>query len=407
MLIALQVNVACEQKTVRNMSENKNNMVLFFTNTPPEYRIPLYQELTSRYPVTFAFTRLDLAHKIYNNPLDKEKMDRIRFVRIPEGRDKYVTLKRLVTDEGVRCVIVPPLDSFIEALYGYWIYLWAKKSKKKTIYFWGKWEAPRNKQPLLKRIKNLFQRFVAKPIIKGVDYSIGYGIKACDYLIQNGADKERCYPAYYSSISPICKTSSWKEEHRIPKDRLCVLYFGRIIEKKGLRILIDAFSKLKDNIRDHIWLVIAGDGKDKPKLEEYAKELKVNNITWLGYVHPDNRYNYFSQCEVFVLPTFYFKGSVEAWGNTVNEALQCGCILIATEAVGSAYELINDKNGYMVKAEDSDSLANAISNAVTKKDLQAVRIEDKRIIETYNYKNSAANFIRIFDKCIAEGDSNE
>lgn len=391
---------------VKKMSESQNK-VLFFTNTPSEYRIPLYQELTSNYPITFVFTQLDLAHEIYNNPLDKEKMRRIRFVNILDGRRKYAIIKKLVTDNGVKCVVIPPLDSLIESLYGYWIYLWAKKCKKKTIYFWGKWEAPRNKQSILKIIKNTFQRVVTRPIIRGVDYTIGYGKKACEYLIQNGANSERCFPSFYSSMSPICETTNWKRSLNIPKDRFCVLYFGRIIEKKGLRILIDSFSKLEENVRNKTWLVIAGDGNDKSKLEEYARSVNVNNISWIGYVHPDNRYNFFSQSEVFVLPTFYFKGSVEAWGNTVNEALQCGCILIATDAVGSAYELINDKNGYIVDAGNSDSLANAISDAVTNRDIQSVKEENERLLRTYNYHNSAMNFIRIFDKCIARGANNE
>lgn len=383
------------------------NRILFFTNTPPEYRIPLYQKLTSLYPITFVFTQIDLAKKIYKNDLDNSKLNKIRYYELPKRRGRFKEIKKLICDKNVKGIVIPPLDSVKETIYAYWIYFWAKKKEKKTLYFWGKWEAPKKYQPLKKRLKNSFQRFIAKPIIKGTDTTIGYGKKACDYLVSNGANLKTCFPAYYSSMSPECSHTDWKKKNNIPEDKRCVLYFGRVIEKKGLRVLIEAIAKMDESVKEKIWLVIVGDGPDKDQLESFSRELNVKNLSWIGYVHPDRRYDYFSQCEIFVLPTYYYKGSVEAWGMTVNEAIQCGCVLVTTEAVGSSYELVNDKNGYVIKPEDSSELSEALKDAVLNKNYNFVKEENDRLLNIYNYTHSAQNLIEIFEKCINKDKYNE
>ena len=283
------------------MDNNNISRVLFFTNTPPEYRIPLYQIMSADYKISFAFTEMELAQKIYKNDLDEAKMQKIRYHALPEKKGKLGKMKKLIANSNVKGVVVPPLDSVRESLYAYWIFYWAKRLKKKVFYFWGKWEAPRDKQPLMKKIKNAIQRVIAFPIIKGSDRTIGYGKKACEYLISNGANPQSCFPAFYSSASPICELTNWKADFNIPKDRICVLYFGRVIEKKGLRVLIDAFNKLDRDVNKKLWLVIAGDGPDREGLEKYSLSIGLSNLSWIGYIHPDERFNYFSQCSIFVL----------------------------------------------------------------------------------------------------------
>lgn len=112
------------------------------------------------------------------------------------------------------------------------------------------------------------------------------------------------------------------------------------------------------------------------------------------------RYDYFSQCDVFVLPTYYFKGSVEGWGLTINEAMQCGKICIATEAVGAAYDLITEKNGYIVSPASADSIACAIIDIFNRNGLIGQAKEDERLMKLYNYENSAKVFIECFEDVI-------
>ena len=188
--------------------------------------------------------------------------------------------------------------------------------------------------------------------------------------------------------------------NNIPHDKKILLYFGRIIEKKGLRYLINAMAQLPDVLAQKTWLVVVGDGEEREEFMELARKENVYNISWLGYVHPDQRYDYFSQCDIFILPTYYHKGSVEGWGLTINEAIQCGKICIATQAVGSAYDLINEKNGYIALPASVDSLVQVISDALNHSDLLTQAKEDERLMSLYNYENSAKEFVKHIEDVI-------
>ena len=63
----------------------------------------------------------------------------------------------------------------------------------------------------------------------------------------------------------------------------------------------------------------------------------------------------------------YRGGRVDVWGLTLNEAMQFNNILISTDAVGSAYDLIdNGVNGYMVESENVNQLCQAIKESSQK-----------------------------------------
>ena len=62
---------------------------------------------------------------------------------------------------------------------------------------------------------------------------------------------------------------------------------GRLVEKKTIKILIQAFSKLNDNSK----LVIIGDGRLLDELKEIAKDLGIENrVHFLGKVEMAHRY---------------------------------------------------------------------------------------------------------------------
>ena len=176
--------------------------IIFFTNTAPEYRIPLFQELSSTADISFVFTRLSLAKKIYGNEIDERKMNKINKLPLEDGIKGFSQIKKWISDNDVNGVVIPPMDSFVESIYAFWIFFLAHLHRKKIYFYWEKWEAPIEKQPLKKRIKNGLQRVVARIIFRKADYCFGMGTKACEYFIKNGVKKEKCGITYKSSLSP-------------------------------------------------------------------------------------------------------------------------------------------------------------------------------------------------------------
>ena len=143
-----------------------------------------------------------------------------------------------------------------------------------------------------------------------------------------------------------------------PGERV-VLYLGRLEESKGVSILFDAFRRVTDGAI----LVLAGDGRERSRLESLARELGISGrVRFAGYVPTEGTLPYYAMADIFVLPSIGTACGKEPWGLVVNEAMNQGVPVIATDAVGAAAGGLvrNGVNGIVVPERDAVALANAI-----------------------------------------------
>jgi glycosyltransferase involved in cell wall biosynthesis len=84
--------------------------------------------------------------------------------------------------------------------------------------------------------------------------------------------------------------------------------------------------------------------------------------------------HYYGACDLFVLPTRFLLTepvNCESWGFTVNEAMSLGVPVVATTAVGAAYDLIvPGETGAMAEAGDPDDLAAKLAPLVADAELR-------------------------------------
>lgn len=185
-----------------------------------------------------------------------------------------------------------------------------------------------------------------------------------------------------------------RKKYNVSQDKILLLYFGRIIKAKGLDILINAFWSLPNEDRNRCFLVVAGDGNFRKRCEKIAQDRKLDNIIFIGAINPIDRKQYFEQCDIFVHPGTFRDGRTDVWGLTLNEAIQCGKIVISTTAVGSAYDLITKDNGKMVQAGNIDALSEALKFCITEPFFsQKACKEDVRIYDKYNVANMAKLYV--------------
>lgn len=140
----------------------------------------------------------------------------------------------------------------------------------------------------------------------------------------------------------------------IPGEKLQLLFFSRIEEKKGLDILIDALHLL--NYPYH--LTIAGDGNALyiDHLKALALEIGVaENITWAGF-YGDDKFDLLSQHDLLVLPSHD-----ENFGNVVIESLSAGTAVLVSDQVGLADYVKENKLGWVCRT-DRGSVAASIDN---------------------------------------------
>ena len=139
-----------------------------------------------------------------------------------------------------------------------------------------------------------------------------------------------------------------------------ILFVGRLVERKGVQYLLEAFGKIAKDSQAH--LVIVGQGPEKEKLQRLAKEKNLDDkITFAGFVDDESLKNYYQNCSVFVLPAITDeKGDTEGLGVVLIEALTYKKPVIASNVGGITDIVIDGKTGLLVSEKNSEELAMAL-----------------------------------------------
>lgn len=168
-------------------------------------------------------------------------------------------------------------------------------------------------------------------------------------FIRWGIKKEIAHLNY--SIKPLVVRKEYQEIINFKGNRHAFLFLGQLIHRKGVDLLLRAFS----NISNENWcLIIVGGGDLKSELESLVKKLKISNQRVLFYpsVNSDEIPDILASADVFVLPS-----RNDGWGVVLNEAASLEKPIIASNTVGAAWHLIEDgQNGYKFKSGDFSDL---------------------------------------------------
>jgi glycosyltransferase involved in cell wall biosynthesis len=122
-------------------------------------------------------------------------------------------------------------------------------------------------------------------------------------------------------------------ESRGASRKIILLIVARLVPVKSLPGFIGYFAQQQDLVED-IRIVVAGDGPDRPALEEAKRRFPNLELDLLGAVPRHRIGEYLSRADALVLPS-----SREPWGIVVVEALGMGVPVIATPTVGAAVSL--------------------------------------------------------------------
>jgi glycosyltransferase involved in cell wall biosynthesis len=110
--------------------------------------------------------------------------------------------------------------------------------------------------------------------------------------------------------------------------------------------------------RGDAYLLYAGEGAERFRLEAAARDGGLDGIRFLGFQNQTELPRLYELADVFVLPSEW-----EPWGLVVNEAMNAGKPVIVTDKVGAAVDLIEDgENGFVVPVGDISALAHRIDS---------------------------------------------
>ncbi|TWT05750.1 glycosyltransferase family 4 protein [Reyranella sp. CPCC 100927] len=176
----------------------------------------------------------------------------------------------------------------------------------------------------------------------------------------------------------------------LPPGRPIALYAAKLIDRKAPLELIQAFSRAMSDIpaSQRPILLMAGDGDLRPQVEVAIAALGVSeSIRLLGFQSQQRLAALYDLCDVFALPSAH-----ETWGLVVNEVMNAGKPVIASDRVGAARDLIQDGvNGFVYPFGDTEALAQCLRKTLTDRNrLASMGIESRRMIDTWSFDQNLA-----------------
>jgi glycosyltransferase involved in cell wall biosynthesis len=132
-----------------------------------------------------------------------------------------------------------------------------------------------------------------------------------------------------------------------------ILFVGRLVEKKGVETLLQAFAIVRRE-RPEASLVIIGEGSLRSKLEALAGE----SVRFLGDQAPEEVAAWMRRATVLAAPSVTARdGDAEGLPNVIVEAAASALPVVGTDHSGIPEAIVEGESGFIVPERDAGALA--------------------------------------------------
>jgi len=326
----------------------------FYTNIPTPYQLSFFNELSKLFTLTVVYYSATESNRDWDFNLNFDY--------------KVIVL----TNNGIAKAVQKKIVDFH---FSWQIFKTVWSDKSENIIVGGSYWIPNGFFALLlSRIKGKKVAYYSEPLFE-VKSKIKYAIKwlmlriltlTCNAIFCIGRKAARSFEAfgvntpkfiipYNINSKEFVNLDEGKKKEFIkrykPNGEIVILSSGSLIERKGMDILISAFTQIK---RNDARLIIIGDGSQKAELQKlYGAD---NRIILAGFQKPDDIPYFFAIADIFAFASRY-----DGWAVVINEAIAANLPVISSDHVGAAIELITSPElGMVCKSDNVDDFRNAM-----------------------------------------------
>ena len=269
--------------------------------------------------------------------------------------------------------------------------LTAEYSKQAGIFFRYSERPLKDGNPALKYLPRFLKWHYYNPPWRKTYILCASAYTAGDYA-KFGLFHNRCY-----------KWGYFPETMRYPniddlidrKAKATILWCGRFLDWKHPDDVIEVARRLKDaGYRFEIEMI--GTGGMEQQLRQQALEagLLNENVQFLGSMSPEDVRAHMEKAGIYLLTS----DRREGWGAVLNEAMNSGCAVVASDTVGATPYLVeNGRNGSVYHSGDIQELYEKVRRLLENTAVQHShgKAAYRTITELWNAENAAKRFLQL------------
>jgi glycosyltransferase involved in cell wall biosynthesis len=216
-------------------------------------------------------------------------------------------------------------------------------------------------------VKVRMKRAIFFPALRTIcDGFLATGTRNREYYLYNGICAERIFLVpncvdndYFARTaqSASARREVFRAELGLSAGRPVILFAAKFLPLKRAGDLLAAFERVLARWQgpDPPYLLLVGEGETRSQLEAQAVTLG-DNVRFLGFRNQSELPGFYDLCNVFVLSSQF-----ETWGLAINEVMNAGRPVIASDRVGCWPDLVHDGvNGCVYPCGDVAALADAL-----------------------------------------------
>ena len=202
-------------------------------------------------------------------------------------------------------------------------------------------------------------------------------------IIPNGID----YKHFSANVAPLPQYQDGK---------LNILFVGRLEKRKGLRYLLEAYSKLKWEM-PNTRLIVVGPGNPDKESYRILSSHGLRDVEFAGRVSYDELPRYYATADIFCSPAT----GGESFGIVLLEAMSAGKPVVASDIEGFRGIMSDGEQGLLVPKKDTGALANALGRLARDPELRSkLGGQGSRSAEDYRWEVVAGRVEEYYNRCI-------
>lgn len=210
---------------------------------------------------------------------------------------------------------------------------------------------------------------IKSPIHKMI---IKYNLKKADYILSTSNVMKKETEKYTNKeikVTPFGVDINKFYPNKVESDEIIIGTIKTLEEKYGVQYLVKAFKQVKEENKDlDIKLRIGGKGSQEDYLKNLCRELNIeNDVTFLGFVKPDNVIKEFQRFDISVFPSTL---DSESFGVAAVESEACGTPVIVSNVGGLMESTKPNETSLVVEKKSVEDLAEKLNILVRDKDLR-------------------------------------